>query len=510
MQQRRIYLLLFGVAALLFFVLHERPPTLTQAHKSVPVPSRRILTAPSHRMQSNVAVVPPPPVGQQRSAVVPSLESWRSSKELLAHFAEPPPVPPPPPRAAPPPAHSEALPRRVTPPLPPPSMSRRSSSSMVERAWQRLAGTLSELLPPPPPTTAETTTQRDEAHCRQLRSQHTVVIGVSWGSLPASGQLLWTRMQCDALLRGLPTTARVGTGGADGSDPWLRAYRERHTAALATRPSSRRIARSAGEPRRLTLAVCACTTSRGMRKTQLDDFTLFSLMLPSLLRTFGSSSGGSGGGDAAFELWVYIAFDAGDAFYDVPEREVAVRAWLDEHMVVPLNVSGVRVRHALLRFDNVLRKPGPAFNFMMAAAAEDGADYLYRVNDDTEFVGDGWLSQAVRTLRSYSPANVGVVGPVCHEGNTRILTHDLVHRTHLSIFEHYYPPILSDWWMDDWISHVYGPRRTTKGPFLVRHHVGVHGTRYAVDQAHEARLAGELEAGRHALQRYLARPQPPE
>ena len=41
-------------------------------------------------------------------------------------------------------------------------------------------------------------------------------------------------------------------------------------------------------------------------------------------------------------------------------------------------------RSAVLRFDNPFRKPGPAFNFMMKSAWLDGADYLYRVNDDTE------------------------------------------------------------------------------------------------------------------------------
>lgn len=36
-----------------------------------------------------------------------------------------------------------------------------------------------------------------------------------------------------------------------------------------------------------------------------------------------------------------------------------------------------------------------------------------------------------------------------------MITHDFVHKTHLRIFDTYYPPVLSDWWMDDWISHVY-------------------------------------------------------
>ena len=205
----------------------------------------------------------------------------------------------------------------------------------------------------------------------------------------------------------------------------------------------------------------------------------------------------------AYEFWLYVLYDAGDAFFDSAQREAEVSLWIDRNVVAPLAAVGVTLRFAILRFDNVLRKPGPAFNFMMKAAMDDGADYLYRVNDDTQFVGQGWAAQAVGALRSYDPPNVGVVGPVCHEGNTRILTHDLVHRTHLDIFEHYYPPIFSDWWMDDWITHVYGPGRTRRGPFQVHHRIGHQGTRYEVDQSHEQKLQSELQAGRMTIERWL-------
>ena len=162
------------------------------------------------------------------------------------------------------------------------------------------------------------------------------------------------------------------------------------------------------------------------------------------------------------------------------------------------------MRHCLLRYENGLRKPGPAFNFMMAAAAEDGADYLYRINDDTQFVS-AWLPDAIAALRGLSPPNVGVVGPTCHEGNTRILTHDFVHRTHLQIFEHYYPPVLSDWWMDDWITRVYAHSgRMRRRPFLVRHRVDIHGTRYVVDYAHERALVAELASSVRRLDAYLS------
>ena len=68
----------------------------------------------------------------------------------------------------------------------------------------------------------------------------------------------------------------------------------------------------------------------------------------------------------------------------------------------------------------------------------------------------------MRQLAKFSPPNVGVVGPTCKEGNSRILTHDFVHKTHLHIFGVHYPPVLMDWWMDDWISHVYPATNANK------------------------------------------------
>jgi hypothetical protein len=209
-----------------------------------------------------------------------------------------------------------------------------------------------------------------------------------------------------------------------------------------------------------------------------------------------------------FEFWVYVAYDAGDAFYDLPQREAAVRSWLDTNLVAPLAARGVTARHALVRYVNVLRKPGPVFNFMMAAAYEDGADYLYRVNDDTKFAG-AWAGVAAARLASFSPPNVGVVGPICEEGNARILTHDFTHRTHMDIFNGvYYPPVFTDWWMDDWITRVYeASHRMARGPFRVQHLIGYQGTRYEVDQAHGRLLARELEAGERVIQEWVqARP----
>jgi hypothetical protein len=76
---------------------------------------------------------------------------------------------------------------------------------------------------------------------------------------------------------------------------------------------------------------------------------------------------------------------------------------------------------------------------------------------------------AVRELRSQQ--NYGVVGPMTLDGdsseknshdkmwnvNKKVLTHDMVHRTHLDIFATYYPPKLLNWFIDTWITAIYKP-----------------------------------------------------
>ena len=136
---------------------------------------------------------------------------------------------------------------------------------------------------------------------------------------------------------------------------------------------------------------------------------------------------------------------------------------------------------------------------MARGAYEGGADYMYRVNDDTEFLHH-WPAIFVGALNSI-PSRIGVVGPTCTQGNTEILTHDFVARVHMEIMEmNYYPPELVDWWMDDWISYVYGHTRSFRASQVhVIHHTGAHGRRYEVDSANHKHLTSQMEAGRRRI-----------
>eukprot|EP00607_Mallomonas_marina_P008631 CAMPEP_0182423930 /NCGR_PEP_ID=MMETSP1167-20130531/10036_1 /TAXON_ID=2988 /ORGANISM="Mallomonas Sp, Strain CCMP3275" /LENGTH=287 /DNA_ID=CAMNT_0024603317 /DNA_START=219 /DNA_END=1082 /DNA_ORIENTATION=+ len=128
-------------------------------------------------------------------------------------------------------------------------------------------------------------------------------------------------------------------------------------------------------------------------------------------------------------------------------------------------------------------------------------DYFYRVNDDTELMTP-WAEVFVRTLQSLS-GSIGVVGPTCMDDNVFILTHDFTSRHHLDIFPSYYPVQLSDWFLDDWITCVYGKSRVFKATSVIVQHRAVHGTRYNVTYDNYEILSQLLNSTRQLLRQYM-------
>jgi hypothetical protein len=180
-----------------------------------------------------------------------------------------------------------------------------------------------------------------------------------------------------------------------------------------------------------------------------------------------------------------------------------VMAWWFEQIEKPLQKNGILIHLEPVKVVNHLKKPGPVFIDMARRAYSLGADYLYRVNDDTEFKGH-WPKLYVHGLQALGPP-YGVIGPSSLGSNDKILTHDFVHRLHMTIFEmNYYPLELVDWWMDNWISSVYGSYRTfiSKSSVVV-HHTYAHGQRYQVDQSNERYLIPSLKDGREKIKNWM-------
>lgn len=227
-------------------------------------------------------------------------------------------------------------------------------------------------------------------------------------------------------------------------------------------------------------AIAACTHSAPRWKS-LNDCSLQTLLIPSIEATVTQEE------LALWDVRLYVGIDHDDTFWRKHIKNLNGTEWLTVHH----------------EFYDVPEHKIP-FNAMMKHAIEDGAEYLARMNDDSEFVTNGWITQGVAALRGFHPSNVGVVGPTCKQGNTAIMTHDMVHRTHLDIFENYYPTTFSAWWIDDWITKVYQPVRSTQlKTWEVKHHTGKHGTRYKVQHQEGKLLTEELRKGKKKVEDWL-------
>jgi hypothetical protein len=295
--------------------------------------------------------------------------------------------------------------------------------------------------------------------------KHDVRPGSSWGSLGERARGAWRKRNCDSKM-----TKTASFVDADGLP---------------------QCAAGGGAVQRV--AVCCGTTTRNVKGPQLAKLALFRYLLPSMARTI----------DCGLEYMAVVGYDKGDPFYDTLHGKLQVEQWFDEFIEQPLASRGVTVKLHLVQVDNKLKKPGPVFNRITKHAYDNGADYIYRVNDDTEMKGP-WAKRFIAELHKMGEP-YGAVGPLCQQGNRKILTHDFTHRTHMEIFNgFYYPKELVDWWMDDWISRVYGSRRTRQGTSVpVVHHTQAHGQRYKVDKSNKQHLERLLREGRNQIVSYM-------
>ena len=201
-----------------------------------------------------------------------------------------------------------------------------------------------------------------------------------------------------------------------------------------------------------------------------EDSYLLKYALPGIMKTYEPNK---------YEYKIYVGYDTDDAFWTA--NSVKNVLWIPVH--------------------NPQHKPGPVFNAATRAAFHDGCEYIMRINDDSEIVTPGWTTELIAMLREMN--NVGVVSPICKQGNTNIMTHDFVHRTHMLIFNDYYTPIFTDWYLDDWITRVYqdsGRSRTAKTAEVVHH---IQKMRYTVNKGVEANLDREVKRGAELIAQYL-------
>ncbi len=75
-----------------------------------------------------------------------------------------------------------------------------------------------------------------------------------------------------------------------------------------------------------------------------------------------------------------------------------MRAWFEANVAAPARERGIDVSVSMAACNNTLRKPGPVFTTATREAYARGADFIYRVNDDSEFMTP-WTSKVCHAFK---------------------------------------------------------------------------------------------------------------
>lgn len=226
-----------------------------------------------------------------------------------------------------------------------------------------------------------------------------------------------------------------------------------------------------------SVALCVLTcTCAGRRPNALSR-----LLLPSVVEHTGKRG--------LSTLGIYVGLDFDDRLHNDTRWKRQVRGLLPHGTGVTYVPVHPHERRRSLPWNELLR-----------VAYHDGYDYFVRTQDDVVVLTFGWLSKLISALQAMD--NLGVVGPSFAEGNTRILAAmDVTHRTHLCIFSgRYYPSAFHNYYVDDWISKVYGANHTRKlHTVRVSHRLHYHGQQYRAAGDQDRLVSNEVAAGRATI-----------
>lgn len=140
-----------------------------------------------------------------------------------------------------------------------------------------------------------------------------------------------------------------------------------------------------------------------------------------------------------FECKLYIGHDCDDSFYNNKDNITFY-----ENQGIPIEFIQLNVEKGHVT---------KMWNILAMRAYNDGFEYLYACGDDIIFNNTGWMDECINVLLQNN--NIGLSGMITIDGNSYILTQCFVHRTHLDIFNFFYPEEIINWHCDDWINLVY-------------------------------------------------------
>jgi hypothetical protein len=234
---------------------------------------------------------------------------------------------------------------------------------------------------------------------------------------------------------------------------------------------------------------CVCQVGRGQKQSlSITNTKFFKHCLPGVVRTAGYD---------ARNFVVHIGIDRDDGYWNTAKRLAKIR-----------DFEALRN----IRFSPVIVSGGTfvkAINEVAKIAYRDGMQYFLRIIADSELLAPRSATLGIRRLQSMKRRNVGVIGPLSYNDRPDIFTHDMTSRAHLKIFnENYYPTVISNWFIDDWIGSIYGENACVRLQYfhVLHHEVDESKERhYVPDTASEVYLRPQIKEAKLRIQRWVQR-----
>tara|TARA_R110000803_G_scaffold282_2_gene1092 strand:+ start:202 stop:885 length:684 start_codon:yes stop_codon:yes gene_type:complete len=181
------------------------------------------------------------------------------------------------------------------------------------------------------------------------------------------------------------------------------------------------------------LAICVPTCSYNRNWEKVYD----SLLVKIFLNTLASKC-------PEYEIDVYIGYNDDDQLFSDFDNRTRVGALC---VNTTINLKWFNFD------DNYKGKPANIWNKLTENAFNEGHQYFFCCGDDIAFPKDKyWIDVMIKSLKKND--NKGIAGG--DSGNPNLpMTQFLFHRKHFSINGFVFPPLLHQWFCDNWIQEVY-------------------------------------------------------
>eukprot|EP01038_Epipyxis_sp_PR26KG_P013356 gene13356-17915_t len=242
--------------------------------------------------------------------------------------------------------------------------------------------------------------------CFDAKEKYGVKILQSWGTLPKNEIEVWKQRKCDLVFTYMRMYKKDISSCHDSTIPSMTSIKTDTKSLFSfistTTTTPKQQFQTNNNNSLPLIAIMAATTTRKVNNPSTKNLALFTILLPSVIRTL----------DCGFRYSYVLGYDKGDPFYDTKEGMDSVKKWFYDNIQNPLLENGISIVLLLVKVNNTLKKPGPVFIEMARAAYRNGAEYFYRINDDTELLSN-WPLIFVKSLASLK-APYGVIGPNCN------------------------------------------------------------------------------------------------